>query len=580
MSAVMSGPDQVAAAAIGEKRPRYQEILNSDRLLIVLPVASIALWISGLLGSNPRSMNDFGLLSLLGPANVAALVLVAAGVLIGLHRGVRERLLALQLVTFLALIHATPAVLYGTLRYSWAWKHVGIVDYILRHGSIDPAIHVSAIYHNWPGFFAGSALLASLAGRENLLTIATWAPFAFNLMNLVVVRFVLRGLTQDRRLIWTALWLFFLITWVGQDYFSPQAMAYVLYLACLGLLIRRVIGWPRMALFILIVAATAASHQITPLMLLIAVTGLVVLKRTPGWDLPIITLDVILAWALTAARAYTVPQFADLIENFGQPLQNASESLQNAPTVRNFAQSMVVWGGRSVVAVSVTGALVGIWRCWRNGRLQLTAAILMVMPAALLLITGFDGEVLFRVVLFAAPFIAFNAATAIIPPDEEQAPGRTTVATALLTAALLPGFLLGYYGKERANYITPAEVQAAAWVSEHARPGSLLVEGSRNYSTQFRNYEYFTYVPIDREPQESWSGILADPAAVLARWLSNPRYTEGYVLLTRSQKIETDTQSAMPDGSLQAIENALRRSPEFRVAFDTGDATVFVLRSE
>jgi hypothetical protein len=202
----------------------------------------------------------------------------------------------------------------------------------------------------------------------------------------------------------------------------------------------------------------------------------------------------------------------------------------------------------------------------------------MAVPALLVVITGFGGEVLLRAFLFAAPFVAFNAATAIIPHVDRRFGARATVATAVLTAVLMPGFLLGYYGKERQNYFTPAEVQAVTWVSEHARPGSLLVEGSRNYPTQFKNYENFTYVPIDREPEESWRPIIADPAGVLSAWLRNPRYAESYVLITRSQKIEVDTQGSMPVGSLQSIESALRRSPEFRVAFDTGDATVFVLR--
>ena len=57
-----------------------------------------------------------------------------------------------------------------------------------------------------------------------------------------------------------------------------------------------------MALFILFVTAIAVSHQLTPIMLFIAVTGLVVLRRTPGWYLPIIAFVVPLAWALTAAR--------------------------------------------------------------------------------------------------------------------------------------------------------------------------------------------------------------------------------------------------------------------------------------
>jgi hypothetical protein len=580
MSTVTSDPGQAEATAVRGRRQMFQATLQSDWLLVGLPIVSIALWVLGLAGADPRAMNDIGLLSLFGQANVAALVLLAAAVIIGLHRGVRERLLALQLVTFLALIHATPAVLYGTLRYSWAWKHVGIVDYILRHGAVDPMINVSAIYHNWPGFFGSGALLTTLAGRENLLTIASWAPFAFNLMILVVLRFVLRGLPQDKRLVWLSLWLFFLINWVGQDYFSPQAMAYVLYLACIGLLIRGVTGWSRTALFILLVTAVAVSHQLTPILLFIAVTGLVVLRRTPGWYLPIMAFVVPLVWGLTGARSYTLAQFPDLIETIGQPLHNANETLEKA-TVVNLAQGFVVWGGRSVVAISAIVALIGVWRCWRNRTLQLTAVILMVLPGILLMITGFDGEILFRVMLFASPFIAFNAATAIISIDgrDGRLGARATVATAVLTAVLLPGFLLGYYGKERQNYFTPAEVQAATWVSEHARPGSLLVEGSRNYPTQFRNYENFTYVPIDREPRESWGPVVADPAAVLSEWLGDPRYTDSYVLITRSQKIEVDTQGPMPAGSLQSIESALRRSPQFQVALDTGDATVFVLRA-
>ena len=343
MSPTTSSRRQAEAPAVRDKRQVYQAVLQSDWLLVVLPIVSIALWVLGLAGADPRDMNDLGLLSLLGPANVAALILLTAGVIIGLHRGARERLLALQLVTFLALIHATPAVLYGTLRYSWAWKHVGIVDFILRHGHVDPMISVSAIYHNWPGFFAGGALLTALAGREHLLTIASWAPLAFNLMNLVVLRFALRGLTQNKRLVWLSLWLFFLINWVGQDYFSPQAMAFVLYLACIGMLIRGIKGWQAVALFSLFAAVIAASHQITPLMLIIAVTALVVLKRAPGWYLPIIILMVTWAWALTGARRYTLANFPDLIETFGRPLENANETLEKA-IVTNLPRRLLLCG--------------------------------------------------------------------------------------------------------------------------------------------------------------------------------------------------------------------------------------------
>ena len=83
-----------------------------------------------------------------------------------------------------------------------------------------------------------------------------------------MLRYVFRGLTRNTRLVWLALWVFFIITWVGQDYFAPQAMAYALYLACIGLLVRRPVTRSMLAPFVVMVAAVAASHQITPMMLL------------------------------------------------------------------------------------------------------------------------------------------------------------------------------------------------------------------------------------------------------------------------------------------------------------------------
>src|SRR5581483_9348838 len=102
----------------------------------------------------------------------------------------------------IAFVHATPTLVYGTLRYSWAWKHVGIVDYIARHGGIDPAIRFLSVYHNWPGFFALNALMGKVAGLPDVLTIAVWGPVIFNVLFLGALLFLFTGLTRDRRVIW------------------------------------------------------------------------------------------------------------------------------------------------------------------------------------------------------------------------------------------------------------------------------------------------------------------------------------------------------------------------------------------
>lgn len=545
---------------------------------VIVPAAAAILWVVGFLGADPREMGQLGLVSLFNVATGAALVLLLGGFLVGLYRHRPGWVLGTHLVTYLVLIHGTPAVLYGTPRYSWSYKHVGIVDYILRTGGVDPTIAVGDIYHNWPGFFAGSALITSAADEQNALQLALWAPLAFNLMNLVVLRYLFRGLTTDARLVWLATMFFFITNWVGQDYFSPQAMAYLLYLALIGIVLRRTRVQPMLTPFVVLVAAVAVSHQITPMMIVLALFSLVVFRRIRGWYLPVLALVMIGAWALTGARHYTIPNLQDLSDGVGRPVTNAAETLDKSSSFTGAAE-LVVWAGRFIVVAAFVLALIGLVRTWRY-RKQWTPLLLMAAPAALVVTTGFGGEVLLRTFLFSAPFIAFLAAAACLSRDGTRLAPRGITAAAVMTALLLPAFLLAYYGKERQNYLTPAEVQAAAWVDTHARSGSLLVEGSRNYPNQFLDYEKFTYVPIDREPSDSIHRMLDNPPVVLAEWLDNARYTQAYILISRGQKIAAEDTFSLPPHALDRIEHALRGSSKFRVAYETRDATVFTLATQ
>jgi hypothetical protein len=398
-------------------------------------------------------------------------------------------------------------------------------------------------------------------------------------------------------LVWLGLMFFLLINWVGQDYFSPQALGLILYLAMVGLMLRRM---PRRAMivpFTVIVSAIAVSHQITPMMVMLMVVALVALRRTSGWYLPLVALAAIAAWALTGAREYTVPNLIDLVSEFGNVVENADQTLEKAGSASGI-DLLVVWGGRSTVIIAFLASVIGLWRGWlgggraggwvRFGRWRTwagagpraTAATLMFLPGVLVMTTGFGGEVLFRAFLFAAPFIAVLAAEACLPQSGRGFPVRSVLMSALVISLVTPGFLLGYYGKEQQNYFTPDEVEASRWVYTHAEPGSLLVEGSTNYPTRFLDYEKFTYVPIDREPGDSTSEMLANPAGKLTSWLSSSAYTKGYVLISRSQKIAVDSGDSMPEGSLEKIEESLRGSPDFVVVFETRDAAVFTLSDD
>ncbi|URK89120.1 hypothetical protein LP421_32040 (plasmid) [Rhizobium sp. RCAM05350] len=144
------------------------------------------------------------------------------------------------LLALVAALHLAPAYAYGTLRYSWAWKHIGIVDYIVRNGSLDRNAAYLAAYHNWPGFFIACAWIAERfsAGPLDIAKVAAYAPPVFAALYLMVLHALFLKITHDRRLVFLAQFVFLGGNWIGQDYFSPQAATYLLYLVamllCLG----------------------------------------------------------------------------------------------------------------------------------------------------------------------------------------------------------------------------------------------------------------------------------------------------------------------------------------------------------
>jgi O-antigen/teichoic acid export membrane protein len=564
---------------------------------VLLLGAAAALWVLGLWGEDPRSMTGLGLISLFDAPMVAALVIIVSGFLGAWRRNAPGWLLGAHLVVFVALIHGTPAVFYDTLRYSWAWKHVGIVDFILRTGAVDPGIgNASAIYHSWPGFFAGTALLTELVGARDAVGLATWAPVAFNLANLVALRYLLRALTADRRMVWLALWIFSISNWIGQDYFSPQAMAFVLHLTILGIVMRSarrraapmlaepLAGSSAAVLFLVLVAAVASSHQITPVMLAVTLAGLVLVRVIRArWLAGAAVL--VAGWAVTVGLRIVQGELGSISDDLFRPVANAEETFSKTRSTLP-EQVLVSLAGRGVVLLVGLLAVIGAIRLWRRGCLDRSVLVLGAAPAVVPLATSFGGEVIFRVYLFALPALSLLAAGALVGGPHRAAGGRPGhrlrahlrhLAVAVASLLLLSGFLFAYYGKDQQYAFTDEEVAAALWVADQGPPGSLLVVGSRNYPGQSRNYEHFVSVAIDREPADGVESLLADPAGRLGDWLDDRRYVRSYLLLTRSQRIDVDTNGAMPPGSLTRIEALLRSSTRFRVAYQNRDAVVFEL---
>src|SRR5215210_2413886 len=198
------------------------------------------LWIYSLSLFNLGAMQDWGLVSIF-PASLILgyLVLIFGFASLFTRSETHEWTFAAYIFLLIWMIHGTPQLVYGTLRYSWAWKHIGIIDYIIRHGTVDPEIGILGVYHNWPGFFALNALFTQLAGFTGAQVYAGWGPVFFETLFAIGLRCLFRLFTPNRKLQWLAVWIFLLTNWIAQDYFSPQAMSYFMLYGVLILVLKR-----------------------------------------------------------------------------------------------------------------------------------------------------------------------------------------------------------------------------------------------------------------------------------------------------------------------------------------------------
>jgi hypothetical protein len=573
--------------------------------------SAVGLWIVALARLNADAVGPYGLVSAFPIVYFAAIGVLSVGFIFALHRGSRMPVLLAHIAVFIIVVHATPAIAYGALRYAWAWKHVGIVDLLHRHHALVPSTPVLPIYQQWPGFFAAATALTEAGGIKSAVSFAAWAPPVFELLDAAALVFLFRGLTDDRRRIALGVWLFLIANWIGQDYFAPQAFGFFLFLVILAIVLRwyrrpdvaskrfraksrrdddvppevtkHTVPVPQRRtlalLVVVLMAATVTSHPLTPLMLTAGLAGLTVFRvfdrRWPAIAMFLLTGF----WLVTGGHAYTFGNFKVLRAGVGKLGSNVNSNLVNVGKLSP-AQHVVANMGRIAVVTMALLALFGMLRRVRRGHFDRAAVLLCIAPVAILAGGSYGGEAIFRVYLFALPFAAFLAAGWFYPDSRQPKRRHTPIGITAVSIVLVTAFMFSYFGKEAWSHFTPGEVRASDIVFSQAPPNSLLIAGTLSYPTQFKNAENFTYVTISNEPLPSIRQVLADPASVLATWMSDPRYAQGYVIITRSQTREANGVGVLPRGALGRVESALLASKQVKVLYHDDDALlVTVVRS-
>lgn len=576
------------------------------RLVIGLYIC-VALLLYGLwaLKVSPESrIGPYGLIQALSPwyyVVIVALLLSLAWNL-GIKRH-RSWLLSAHLIALVILVHGAPTVVENAPRFATAWLHAGFTDYVADHGKFLPKVDAR---FSWPSFFAGSALLDKAAGLPTAISLIRWWPVAINLLYLPFIFRIASTFLRSDDKAWIATALFPLANWVGQDYYSPQSIAFLLYLAFIFILIGPLgandrplwpfcwrsfgqsralrIGRPQvredpsqvpqarenfpalnfhLAVLILLMAAMATGHQLTPIIATFSALILVLTGRTRVRWLILVFALMTVAWVCYGAVSFWSGHFTMLAGGVGSVQSNVGSSVLDR-IQGSFAHRFVVDVRLAMSLMIWLLALVGgfVWRPRSTDRVALVASFLV--PFGMLAGGSYGGEAVLRVYLFTLPFAVCLITTLIC---RLRWPSKQ-VTTGVIFILLVPFFLVSRWGNELFELVRPNEVTAVKALYNIAKPGSTLISITPQLPWRFADVAEFQY-----EPSNLDEFALESTPAIIQLVGDNPK--GGYVIITTSQIVYGWQNYGLPETWGAKVERFLSHSSYFRLVYSNPDAEIF-----
>ncbi|MBB5120702.1 membrane protein [Streptomyces eurocidicus] len=568
-----------------------------------LLAAALALYWVPLASMGPAdldAMGGLGLVSVLPVATLlgAALLVTAFAGALRLGEQRRPLLVAVLLLTVVSL-HAVPAVLEDQPRFATAWQHLGFLDFIDRTGVAAPDLDAR---WSWPGFFALAAFAAKACGVGDLSEVLRWWPTVLQLLCLAPLALLLRAVRAGWRAKWTAAWLFVLCGWVGQDYFSPQALNYFFYLLFVAVLLVW-FRWPRqlrgkllpgeaevvpagrrergalLALLVALFAASVVSHQLTPFVMLGVLTALVLVRRCTLRGLPLLCGVMLAVWVGFLAEPYWSGHFDELFGGLGSLGGNVSSSVSGRIEGGSATHKLVLYIRVALAGGVLACAALGWWRRRRSGTGDTALLVLTAVPFLAFGMQSYGGEVALRVFLFALPGACVLAALALFPrtgrPGVRAMRGPAVALAAGLVLVL--GFLVARWGNEPFERVRPGEVAAMDYVYAHDRPTVRLLWMSSDPVKSVtpavpwgsRDMERVNYRPTlaPRDPAR-----VADLVGELRA--AGPG---SYLMVNRGQSVYLEFDAGYAPGWDGRLRRALDARPELHRVLTNDDAVLYEL---
>ncbi|MGY1856577.1 serine/threonine protein kinase [Modestobacter sp. SYSU DS0290] len=594
---------RAAPRTAGTGRPSGAHVggRSTDRerpVAVVALLAALGLWWTATRWLELDDAGALGVIGVVGWAYVAALVLVALVAARQLLRPVLDGpVLAATAVVLAVVLFAFTNVGDGRAGVSVGWLHVGFIRFITEQQATFAGLDARAY---WPGFFGSGAHLVELAGLPDASAFLTLSPAVFNIAAIAPLLVVARCVTRSRRLAWLAVFLYLTANWFQQDYYAPQAVAYLLYLVVLAVLLWSVTSggttpltgrWYRRALtawrrrpglpdgvtagqalawegaLLLIAAAVVVSHQLTPATLVFALMVFVVTGSTRYRRLWLLVSLLFLGWFSYQATDFWVGHLSTVLGDLGRLNSNLTSAvsarvgLDSDPVYDAMQNMRLGWS----VLYALT-ALLGWWTIRHRPGAPLLAG-LTVCAGGLVLFGSYGGEVVLRSFVFAAPLLASLAALALRGLTRHRGPVAVGVLALFLTAAALA--LTATRGVNIAfERVTSGDLAAARVIAERLQEGQVV--GTLQATGALGADRVGESVPLDMS--EAGCGMTPLRCALVER--------PDFIVVSRTQDALGQLREGRPAGWTTEIADELVDRGAYTVVHEGGGATVLAATPE
>ncbi|WP_006243709.1 hypothetical protein [Mycolicibacterium tusciae] len=583
--------------------------------LCLLTVGAVALCAAQLDTVDLAVMNGLGLISVLPVSMFCGLVLLNVGFIGALSLQRRYSwLLGIQLVLLVLMLHGITTVLESQPRFPISWIHAGFVEFIDRTGTTVPGLDAR---WSWPGFFALAASLAGSGDREALTPILTLTPTVTNLLYLVAFGLLLSALKMSWQAKWLAAWLFCMLNWIGQDYFSPQGWTFLLYLLFVGLLVkwfrtpdgapkatprRRVAGagrlWRRvwgdptsgeepsgstqpaerivlLAVIVGLFAAATVSHQLTPFAMVLSAAGLILARRCTLTGLPVLLGVILLGWISYMTYPYWSGHLGVILGSVGDVNGTVSANVVVRTSHSSEEHQLVLYARIATTLLIFVMAVVGLARRRRRRIEDRVILVLIVVPVLLVLLQSYGGEIAMRVYLFSLAPACVLAALAFFPHPSARPSTLARASAAVCTLVLLFSFFLTRYGNEQFEQMTDGAVSTVESIYGQIPAGGhfLFVSGPPTRGdTPFMPLGYRDVEKVGHTNTEA-PGDPSDVSEVLAALREEGPGT--YLITTKTQEDYLSFGEGFAVDWGQRFRRALAAAPGIQIVADNPDATVY-----